>query len=364
MTLQSHDSVVAALRDPSRVARLGPSDWDVLIRQARSADLLARIAGLAAERGIAGSIPSAPGVHLESARILASAQHDEVRREVAHIMAALEPLAVPAVLLKGAAYLLAGLPASLGRTFTDVDILVPRSRLAEVEAALMLAGWATTHHNEYDQRYYRQWMHELPPLQHIRRQTVLDVHHAILPDTARLKPDSRKLIAAALPLPEARGLHVLAPADMVLHSMTHLFHNEELSHGLRDLSDLDRLLRHFAAAPTFWSELVERADELDLARPLYYGLRHTGAILGTPVPAKTLALASRAAPGWPLRSLMEGLWARALRSPHSLAADRLTPATLFMLYLRAHWLRMPPLLLLRHLGIKAMRRGETDPQTP
>ncbi|MEO6409143.1 MAG: nucleotidyltransferase family protein, partial [Burkholderiaceae bacterium] len=180
----------------------------------------------------------------------------------------------------------------------------------------------------------------------------------------RLKPDSRKLIAAALALPGAKGLHVLAPPDMVLHSMTHLFHNEELSHGLRDLSDLDRLLRHFATATAFWDDLVARADELDLARPLYYGLRHTQAILGTPVPAETFVMASRAAPGWPLGNLMEGLWSRALRSPHSLAADRLTPATLFMLYLRAHWLRMPPLLLLRHLGIKALRRGETDPQTP
>jgi hypothetical protein len=29
----------------------------------------------------------------------------------------------------------------------------------------MLAGWAATHHDAYDQRYYRQWMHELPPMQ-------------------------------------------------------------------------------------------------------------------------------------------------------------------------------------------------------
>jgi hypothetical protein len=65
--------------------------------------------------------------------------------------------------------------------FSDVDVLVPRDRLADVEAALMLAGWASTNPSEYDQHYYRRWMHELPPLQHIRRQTVLDVHHAILP---------------------------------------------------------------------------------------------------------------------------------------------------------------------------------------
>ena len=57
----------------------------------------------------------------------------------------------------------------------------------------MLGGWATTHHDPYDQRYYRRWMHELPPMLHIRRMTLLDVHHAIVPATADLKPSSEAL---------------------------------------------------------------------------------------------------------------------------------------------------------------------------
>jgi hypothetical protein len=103
----------------------------------------------------------------------------------------------PVILLKGAGYVLAGIRAARGRMFSEVDVLVPRVRLADVEAALMLAGWATTNPSAFDQLYFRQWMHGLPTLQHIRRQTVLDVHHAILPDTARLKPSSRKLFEAA-----------------------------------------------------------------------------------------------------------------------------------------------------------------------
>ena len=108
----------------------------------------------------------------------------------------------------------------------------------------MLDGWATTHHSAYDQRYYRQWMHELPPLEHIHRHTVLDVHHALVPRTARRGrlPSS---LQAARPIAGMPSLHVLQPADMLLHGMTHLFHNEELSHGLRDLSDSDLLLREF-----------------------------------------------------------------------------------------------------------------------
>ena len=361
-----HDRVIAVLRDPHRLATLSLADWDLLIRQGRSADLLARIAWLADAAGVLGSVPPAPRAHLEAARTLALAQHAEVRREVAHVCRAVASLEVPVLLLKGAAYVHADLPAALGRTFSDVDILVPRSRLAEVEAALMLGGWATTHHDPYDQRYYRQWMHELPPLQHIRRQTVLDVHHAILPDTARLKPDAGLLLGAAVPLPNASAgpLRVLAPADMVLHSMTHLFHNEEMSRGLRDLSDLDRLLRHFGAAPGFWDELVARSHQLGLTRPLYYGLRQAHGILGTPVPPGALAATGRGGPGPGLRAWMDGIWSRALRSPHASAGDRWVPASLFLLYLRAHWLRMPPGLLVRHLVIKALRRRDPGAARP
>lgn len=356
----SNDRVIAALRDPQSLIGLGLGEWDVLVRQARSAELLARLAGLVLEHGLLEQLPAAPRAHLEAAFIVATAQQEEVRREIAHIARALAPLDVPIVLLKGSAYLLAGLPAALGRTFSDVDILVPKGRLDEVEGALLLAGWATTHHNAYDQRYYRQWMHELPPLQHIQRQTVLDVHHAILPDTARLKPDSLLLLDAARRLPGAPALYLLAPADMVLHSMTHLFHNEELSRGLRDLSDLDRLLRHFSGALGFWDELLARAEMLGLARPLYYGLHQVNAVLGTPVAASALVASRRAGPGRLLRDGMHGLWSRALRSPHSTSGDRWVAPALFVLYLRAHWLRMPPGLLLRHLTIKAMRRDEKD----
>src|SRR5438045_6762401 len=111
-------------------------------------------------------------------------------------------------------------------------------------------------------------MPALPPLRHATRNTVVDVHHAILPRTARLKPDSAKLLAASRPVPDSDRLRLLAPTDLIVHSATHLFFNEEFSNGLRDLVDLDSLLRHFGEQPGFWSTLGERAAELDLVRPL------------------------------------------------------------------------------------------------
>jgi hypothetical protein len=352
------DFVSRALRHPQGLPALSPAGWDVLVRQARRAGLLARIACVLDAQGSLDAVPDAPRAHLQAAMTLAEAQHAEVLRELSCIDRALAPTGVRPVLLKGAAYVAASLLPAMGRLFTDIDILVPKKHLPEVEAALMLEGWATTHHSAYDQRYYRQWMHELPPLRHIRRQNVLDVHHAILPTTARLKPSSAKLLANARPLANAPRFAVLDHADMVLHSMVHLFHNDDLSHSLRDLSDLDLLLRHLGRNPGFWPDLIARARELDLARPLYYGLHYTNLVLATPVPGPTLDAAGADGPGRLKGAIADRLWTRALRPQHATASDLWTPPTVFALYLRAHWLRMPPLPLLRHLTIKALRLHE------
>jgi hypothetical protein len=350
------DPVVLALCNPAALASLSLQQWETLIAQARRTNLLARIAFELDRFGSLPQVPPAPRVHLEAAKALALAQADAVRREVAYIDRALAAAGVPVVLLKGAAYLIAGLPAARGRLFADIDILVPHGALANVEATLMLNGWHTSKTTAYDQRYYREWMHELPPLKHAKRQTLLDVHHAILPTTARLKPDSAKLLAASRPLSGESRLRVLAPVDMVLHSATHLFCNEDVGNNLRDLVDLDSLLREFANEQNFWSRLIARAGELDLTRPLYYALRYAVGVLGTSVPPNVLREADIGRPPSMLRTLMDALFLRTLLPGR--ATDRLASLARGSLYVRAHWLRMPPLLLAQHLTIKALRREE------
>jgi Uncharacterised nucleotidyltransferase len=348
--------LVLALRDPQTLIGASLPQWELLVRQARGANLLPRIAVALDELGLLHEVPAAPRAHLEAARTLAQAQADAVRREVAYIDRALAACGVPIVLLKGAAYLLGGRRAARGRIFSDIDMLVPQSALAQVEAALMLNGWASAKTTPYDQRYYRRWMHELPPLRHITRQTVLDVHHAIIPTTARLKPDSAKLLAAAQPAAGDPRWRVLAPADMVLHSATHLFCNEDVGNGLRDLADLDSLLREFAQESGFWPGLTARAAELDLARPLYYALRYVVPILDTPLPAGVLRAAEIGCPPPALQGMMDAIFLRTLQPDHAGASDALASLARGSLYVRAHWLRMPPLLLARHLLIKACRR--------
>lgn len=340
------------------------SEWALLTQQARAAGLLGRVGERLREiwpTEQVGPWPQPLEGHLAAAERLMRAQRDEVQRELGHITRALAGLGAPVILLKGAAYLAAGLPPGRSRLFSDVDILVPKAVLAEVESRLMLAGWMGGHQNAYDQRYYRQWMHELPPMTHVRRGTTLDVHHNILPETARLKPDAARLVATSMPLPAHPALRVLGPPEMVLHSATHLFMNEEMSHGLRDLSDLDLLLRHFARDPGFWATLLARAAEHDLERPLHYALVHAARVFATPVPPAVLEHSRRGGPGPVMRQPMHWLWCRALRNAHPRAALPGSAMAHFALYVRGHWLRMPPVLLACHLTVKALRLHERQP---
>lgn len=345
--------LLMVLRAPASMAALDLAQWDLLLRQAERSDLGAVLLCLAEEHGLLAALPAQVIERLEWTRLPARRHRQAVAWEVAQIVRTLAPLRLPVVLLKGAAYALAELPAARGRMFSDIDILVPYERLGEVESALMLNGWVTKLSDAYDQRYYREWMHELPPMQHARRQTVIDVHHAILPRTAAAKPDSRKLRAAARALPGHDGVHVLAPVDMVLHSAVHLFYEGEFQHGLRGLLDIDRLLRDGGGEPGFWETLPVRARELELERPLFYALRYAARLLHTPVPAQALAAAEAGRPNRVLLALMDQLFGRALLPDHPSCADWFSPAARFLLYIRGNWLRMPPLLLSRHLFHKA-----------
>jgi hypothetical protein len=345
--------LIQVLREPSLTARLAAVDWDLLLRQADAANLIAALYCLLREQGLLEHAVPAAREQLEWVRTLAERHDQGVYWEVRQIQRALRQLYLPVVLLKGGAYATLDMPWARGRLFTDIDILVPEALLPQVESALMLAGWVTTHHDDYDQRYYRQWMHELPPMRHAVRETLIDVHHALLPKTAACHPDSAKLLAAARAVPDAPGLACLAPADMVLHSATHLFADGEFAKGLRDLYDLHSLLGLFGNEPGFWDVLPGRARELELQRYLYYALRYTGDLLGTAVPAHVLAAVAPDGPPAPLRWLMDGLFRRALLPDHASCNSALTGVARFSLYVRGNWLRMPPLRLARHLFHKA-----------
>jgi hypothetical protein len=334
--------LVAHLREPQRLAGADAAAWNALIRMARKESLLGQLGAVVRTTGVAA--PARVHAILDDHAVGVDASQRSARWEARDAGRLLGGRGYPVVLLKGAAYVVAGLPAAEGRTVGDLDILVPRESLDDAEAQLRANGWEALKTDAYDDAYYRQWMHELPPLAHAERGSIIDVHHSILPLTARLRPDAAALIAEAVPVGD--GLSVLSPPDMVLHSAAHLFYDGDFEGGLRNLWDIHRLLTHFDA-PDFWSRLGERAKRHQLAVPLARALRFARAFFGTKVDA---TLAGRPEPLDRLvrsRLLARDEWGMPTR-----------PLTRQALYVRSHWLRMPPAMLARHLFTKwRMRRA-------
>lgn len=336
--------LVRALRDPATAADLAPIEWQAAIAVARAELLLgtlaARVEGLALPRTVQAILADATRT-AEQGRTAALWEAEAVRR-------ALAPIGCPVVLLKGTAFVAAGLEAGRGRSIGDTDILVPRAALGEVEAALLAAGWEWVKADPYDDDYYRSWMHELPPLIHRERDRMVDVHHTILPPTARQRPWPGDLIDQSHEL--SNGLRVLSPEDIVVHAAAHLIADGDLSGGLRNLWDIDRLCREFAEQDgQFYLTLAEQAWHHDLWTPVMRTLRLAHQVFGTPVKAYTSPLRTdfREMPTDRLfrrRLLARDGWGRGTR-----------PATRLAFYLRSHWMRMPPMLA-RYLWIK-WRRG-------
>jgi Uncharacterised nucleotidyltransferase len=321
-----------ALRDPASVEALDASGWTALLAAARAEQLIGtlawRVEGLAMP-GAARRVLEDARATVEQGRLVALWEAEMARR-------ALAPSGMPVMLLKGTAFVAAGLSAGQGRQIGDLDILVPRDRIEEAEAALIAAGWEWVKPDPYDDDYYRRWMHELPPLIHRERDRMIDVHHTILPLTARITPDAAALIASGVAL--ENGLLVLPPEGMLVHAAAHLFADGDLQGGLRNLWDIRCLTEEFGSAE-FELKLAACAALHGLTHEVERALRLSDHLFGE---SADLTLADRL---YARRLLARDGWGRPTRKLTELA-----------FYLRGHWLRMPPLMLMRHLWTK-WRKG-------
>jgi hypothetical protein len=171
------------------------------------------------------------------------------------------------------------------------------------------------------------------------------------------------MIEARVPLTD--GLSILSPADMIVHAAAHLFADGDLAGGLRNLWDIDRLLREFAEPnPDFRAALRERARHHQLAPAVERAVRLAAHLYGTPMNWGQLpnsgdgageAHHRREFGSCPQLTGADVLYVRRLLARDGWGRAR-RPLTRLGFYVRSHWLRMPPLMLARHLWTKA-RRG-------
>jgi hypothetical protein len=338
----------AVLDSPSRVA--------LLIRQARLANLLPRVARDLQEAQWLQRLEPPARQHLENALVVGASHRRAALWEVREVARALKGRDLPICLLKGCAYAHVGHPAAAGRLFGDIDILVPADRIRDAEGILIDCGWFPAKQDAYDQRYYRDWMHEIPPLRHVRRQTTLDVHHTIVPPIARSGFHIGPFWDEAVADRDYPFLHTLSLRDMILHSAAHLFQEGEFDNGLRDLVDLATLFADFSARGGDWPALLERAQRLDLSVHLYYAMMLCEELLWLDVAPETMDAAARQADVTGLkRDMMRWLYTASLIPDHETCRARGAAVARYLLFVRSHWIRMPARYLVPHLVRKAVR---------
>ena len=331
--------LVDALRYPASTDSLDVDGWTALLAMARAEQLI----GTLARRLFGLPMPDAVARILDEARVNAEYQRRSALWEADCARRALGDYSGKVVLMKGTAYAAAGLKASEGRHIGDLDIMVARGDLPPVEAALLSAGWEWVKEDAYDDAYYRDHMHELPPLIHKERDRMIDVHHTILPLTARPKPDAAAMLADAMVL--ENGLYVFSPADMVIHSAAHLFADGELDGGLRNLWDIHCLLTEGAESDEkFWPSLQSRAQHHQLWGAVHLAARLAWDLYGTDIPAS-----------WQIWGNADSLFVRRLTARDDWSRGTRKFIRLIF-YIRSHWLRMPPLMLAEHLWVK-WRKG-------
>ena len=358
--------LVAAMRDPDSTSALDSAGWTALLTMARAEQMIGSLAHRLQDQ----PVPNAVAAILSDARLNADHQRKTALWEADACRRALADYKAKTVLMKGTAYVAANLEAGIGRHIGDLDIMVAEEDLAQVEALLLTkGGWEWVKEDAYDDAYYRDHMHELPPLIHKERDRMIDVHHTILPKTAGPSPDAIGMLDRSVPLPfrggvrgggslsnkaladspssqpsplKGGGLYTFAPTDMVCHSAAHLFADGDLTGGLRNLWDIHCLLREFSGQDAeFPAKLQSRAQHHELTKAVDRAVRLAGHLYGQK--SGSISLADR-------------LYVRRLtaRNRYGQTSRKLTR---LLFYIRSHWLRMPPLMLANHLWTK-WRKGK------
>lgn len=342
------EQVVHALQSPESCKDKSDAWWSSFIKILRFERLLSFFAFKCNELGLIERFPFVVQGHLKNALVMAERQADHLKYEASLLLDSIKNVTPQCLYLKGAAYCLADMNVSKGRLFSDIDVLVPKNCLRKIEKRLLFKGWISKPINDYDERYYREWAHEIPPLVQSRRGTVVDIHHNLVPPISGKAPDINAFLSQTM---EVNGVTVLKSHAMLLHSCIHLIFNETFKQAHRDLYDIASLIKDFGCEK-FWNDAVQLAKETGFYKELFLGCRYSSKKLGYELPHKLKC----DVPYTGIKmSVLDLVMQKALSPHHPLCKVRGRAVASFIAWARGHWCKMPVFLLIYHLSVKSGR---------
>lgn len=207
-------------------------------------------------------------------------------RQTRDLITALAALEIPVMLLKGVhlARFVYDEPAL--RNMADVDLMVPRARLAEAERCLVGLGFGPL--PRLDLEEFCSWSNHLAKMIKPGAPEI-ELHYHIERPTAPFRIDLDGLWERSQPaILEGAAVRLLSPEDLLLHLALHCsFHHEFDRSALKGLIDVDRVIRRHRDGIR-WGTLVERANQWGASPFVYTTFRVAERILATRVPAVVL----------------------------------------------------------------------------
>lgn len=348
--------LVNVLTSPEKLIHACPRIQAQVIAEARYFNMLAQLKYVCEQANIWYQLPLRVKQHIQSAEHSFKNQKRQLEIEHEAIKEALKGIPCTWVYLKGAAYQMLALPSFYGRLMNDVDILVPEDQLTAIEATLSEHGWVHKKLTDYDEKFYREWSQEIPPLRHFSRQTELDVHFNILPKRLSQSPESAFLLAQTQLLKGEDKAATLTPAALLLHSAIHLFYESEYHKGIRDLFDIHLLINEFGQDNAFWNQLILLQDQLGNAECTFYALHFSEVIYHTAIPEHIKAYYLDHKPNILAFTLTEPAFHYAFTSMYPLHHHAGHHRALSTLYIRGHYKRLPIYKLIPHLIKKSLSK--------
>jgi hypothetical protein len=336
--MKSKNALIDFLINPDCLKEFSLDDFDTFIKQSYSTGLVARVFHILTTNNLCSHVPKNLQWHFSSAHKVFLAHKFDVKNEVARIVAALKYVKVEPVFLKGTAYILANDSCHQGRLFADIDIFVDKKDITSTEEILRWNGWVANKLDEHDEKYYRDWMHEIPPMVNSKTNMTIDVHHNLIPLVSRIKLDSAKLKDRIES--NKNDVKYLAPEDRVLHSAAHLLLDGEFEHGFRDVHDLYLLIS-------------ERAEQLGFELILYYCLMLQQRIFTLVIPDNYIVSLAAKIGSPVITSIVLDMFVTVIHPDTALKNSGKQRIYAQMLFIRSHWLKMPMYILIPHLFHKA-----------
>jgi len=237
---------------------------------------------------------SAPGVEVPAhllerlrAVYLATATRNAILfRQTSQLVKQLQQRDIPVILLKGMHLARFVYPEPGLRSMHDVDLLVPRHRLADAEQLFVAQGFGPLPRPDLASRV--AWGHHLAKLEKAGA-PVVELHWTIERPTSPFRLDldglwqrSRSAVLDGAPV------RLLCPEDLLLHLSLHLsYHHRFERAALKGLVDIAAVVAAHGTEMD-WEALARRATAWGSAGYLYTSLRLAQRMLSAPIPAPLL----------------------------------------------------------------------------